>query len=131
VQPCGLYVDGSNPFLAASPGGVIDDEAILEVKCPYRGYGQQIAATKAFPFLDIRGSDKQLHLKTNHSYYYQIQGQLGITGRKKCFFVVYTGSDVFIEEVVFDSEYWAVCMVPRLALFYNKHLRPYIAAHCF
>lgn len=130
VQPCGLYVDPNNPFLAASPDGIIGTEQVIEVKCPYRGYGQQIVANKTFPFLE-RSPDQKIHLKHTASYYYQIQGQLGITGRKSCFFVVYTGSDIFMEEIAFDSEYWAVCMVPRLALFYQKHLRPYVALHCF
>ncbi|CAI6376301.1 unnamed protein product, partial [Macrosiphum euphorbiae] len=34
VKPCGLYCDLEYPFLGASPDGVIDDDTIIEVKCP-------------------------------------------------------------------------------------------------
>lgn len=33
VNPCGLFVDEKNCFLAASPDGLIQEEGIIEVKC--------------------------------------------------------------------------------------------------
>lgn len=33
VRPCGLFIDGVNPFLGASPDGLVDDDKIIEVKC--------------------------------------------------------------------------------------------------
>ena len=36
VEPCGLFVDTSKPFLAASPDGVVGLDAVVEVKCPLR-----------------------------------------------------------------------------------------------
>ena len=36
VEPCGLFVDTSKPFLAASPDGVVGQDAVVEVKCPLR-----------------------------------------------------------------------------------------------
>lgn len=131
VHSCGLFVDETHPFLAASPDGVIKNTHIIEVKCPYKGYQKQVAATSSFPFLMLDSGDNKLHLKKTSSYYMQIQGQLAITKRKSCFFVVYTVADIFIEEIVLDEEYWNLCMLPRLTLFYEKYLRPYIARHCF
>lgn len=34
VNPCGLFIDKEFPFLAATPDGLIEDEGILEIKCP-------------------------------------------------------------------------------------------------
>ena len=34
VEPCGLFVDVEKSFLAASPDGLVGEEAVVEVKCP-------------------------------------------------------------------------------------------------
>lgn len=127
VASCGLFVCEEYPFLAASPDGLVGLTHTVEVKCPLRGYGKKISANNRFPFLYFDTSDEQLHLKWNSKYYMQVQGQLGVTGREACYFVVYTGVDIFIEHIDFSAEYWLTCMVPRLQLFYDKHLRPFIA----
>ena len=128
VIPCGLFVCEEFPFLAASPDGLVEKDYVLEVKCPFRGFGKIVTADSSFPFLQLDETDGHLHLKKNSHYWLQVQGQLGITGRKYCYFVVYTGVDTFVDVVEFSEEYWSVCVVPRLKLFYNKHLRPYIAS---
>lgn len=35
IKPCGLFVDKTLPFLGATPEGLINNEGIIEVKCPY------------------------------------------------------------------------------------------------
>ncbi|XP_048484611.1 uncharacterized protein LOC105385367 [Plutella xylostella] len=35
VEPCGLFISKERPFLAASPDGLLGDETIIEIKCPY------------------------------------------------------------------------------------------------
>jgi hypothetical protein len=35
VKKYGLFIDKNKPFLAASPDGLINSNAILEIKCPY------------------------------------------------------------------------------------------------
>jgi hypothetical protein len=37
VNKCGLFVDKKIPWLAASPDGLVDDDGIVEVKCPLSG----------------------------------------------------------------------------------------------
>nr|CAD7418951.1 unnamed protein product [Timema cristinae] len=34
VTNCGLFVDKDQPFLAASPNGLVGDNEIVEIKCP-------------------------------------------------------------------------------------------------
>jgi hypothetical protein len=50
---------------------------------------------------------------------YQVQGQLHITNRKKCYFIVYTQCDLkycIIEKD--DSKYWYGKMIDALEKFY-------------
>lgn len=35
VLPTGLFVDLNLPFLSTSPDGLIGDDAIVQIKCPY------------------------------------------------------------------------------------------------
>jgi len=127
VTSCGLFVCEEYPFLAASPDGLVGLTHTVEVKCPLLGYGKKIEANRCFQFMYFDNADQQLHLKQNSKYYMQVQGQLGVTGRAACYFIVYTGVDLFIEHIDFSAEYWSSSMVPRLQLFYEKHLRPFIA----
>lgn len=62
-------------FIGGTPDGFVDEDGIIEIKCPYNGGN---------------------HLKTmltgkiyNSEYEYQIQGYLWITGRQWCDFITY------------------------------------------
>ncbi|GFX78856.1 yqaJ domain-containing protein [Trichonephila clavipes] len=35
VKICGLFVDKDKPFLCASPDGLVGDDGLIEIKCPY------------------------------------------------------------------------------------------------
>jgi hypothetical protein len=35
IKDCGLFISEHHPFLAASPDGVIGDDGLIEIKCPY------------------------------------------------------------------------------------------------
>ncbi|GFS54290.1 yqaJ domain-containing protein [Trichonephila clavipes] len=35
VKICGLFVDKDKPFLYASPDGLVGDDGLIEIKCPY------------------------------------------------------------------------------------------------
>ena len=34
IKPCGLFIDNENPFLGASPDGLIEENGLVEIKCP-------------------------------------------------------------------------------------------------
>jgi Zn finger protein HypA/HybF involved in hydrogenase expression len=53
-KKCGLFVRPDLPYLGASPDGVIDNETLVEVKCPYAGREALIAPGKLFPFLMMK-----------------------------------------------------------------------------
>ncbi len=129
VKKCGLFILPSLPFLGATPDGVIDEDAIVEVKCPYKGRETEIRPGKFFPFLLYENGN--LMLKKTHRYYDQVQGQLHLSGRKVCYFVVYTFKDCQYFKVELDAEYCKLALVPKLELFYGKHFRPYVASSFF
>lgn len=58
---------------------------------------------------------------------FQIQGQLGITGKQFCDFVVYTENDFFVERIFPDKKLWEEEMVPKLNWFSTECLIPELA----
>lgn len=87
----GLFVDPTLPYLAASPDGLIGDNSIIEIKCPFsiRDFTPE-NAYKENKIKYLEQKDDKLSLKKSHDYFYQVQGQLHITQRKFCYFVVWT-----------------------------------------
>lgn len=69
--------------------------------------------------------DENLKLKETHNYYAQIQGQMGVTGLTKCFFVVYTTKETRCQVIHFDDIFWAD-MLDILKSFYLKYVVPEI-----
>ena len=49
----------------------------------------------------------QCKLKRDHSYYAQVQGQIGVTGASWCVFIIYTKKGISVERIAFDPVYWA------------------------
>lgn len=64
----------------------------------------------------ILNEDNTITLKKDHNYYYQIIGQLRISERNKCFFVIYTNNWINIEEIDYDEEFWQNKMVDKLKM---------------
>jgi hypothetical protein len=90
IKPAGLFADKTYNFLAASPDGLIEDDGIVEIKCPYNI--KDLTSEDAMQCVKLKFAtviDGKLSLKTNN-YYYQIQGQLHITQRSYCYFVVWS-----------------------------------------
>ena len=57
-------------------------------------------------FLCLLLSCLTLQLKRRHQYYVQVQGQMAITERKWCDFIVYTTKGISVERVLFDPDFW-------------------------
>ena len=71
-------------------------------------------------------------LKKQNSYYYQIQGQLHITRRNWCDFVVWTPSvtidDLFVERIYYDDSLWSNTIYPQLHRFHMGSMLPELAS---
>ena len=67
-------------------------------------------------------------LRGNHAYYFQVQGQMAISGVKWCDFFFWIGLSSHSESIYADGELWVKTIQTRLAAFYDKHARPYLSA---
>ncbi len=120
------------PVLAASPDRVLDDELIVEVKCPYAAKGKEIIHVTV-PYL-VTNATGELELKSNHDYNYQVQGQLYCSGRSACDFVVYTIKDINLINVIRiqRNQEFIREMVEKLMEFHLKyHKHALIAKHVY
>jgi predicted phage-related endonuclease len=53
VDECGLFISCEHPFLAATPDRIVQGEdALVEIKCPYKGREKKIQPGEDFPFLE-------------------------------------------------------------------------------
>jgi putative phage-type endonuclease len=94
-------------WLGASPDGLIDNDGLIEIKCPY---GLRDKNPTEFKSIDY-----QTH------YWMQIQIQLLVTGRQWCHFYQWSAHGYMLETVQFNQlaieEY-----LPKLKDFYNEYI---------
>ena len=133
VTQCGLIINTSHPHLGASPDGMVFDpsevnsDGLLEIKCPAGDAWRNSTPTdcaKDPKFFCKLNENGDITLKHSHPYYMQVQGQMAITGRTWCDFVVWTLKQPHsVERVYFDPELWK-SMVTKLDKFYKKAMIP-------
>ncbi|KAK2139543.1 hypothetical protein LSH36_1728g00009, partial [Paralvinella palmiformis] len=63
VRSSGIVVCINAPYLACSPDGLVSDDGLVEVKCPYTARDQTVSPISV-PYLHV--VDSRLALKTNH-----------------------------------------------------------------
>lgn len=111
-RKCGLFVDSTIHYLAASPDGICCCQTeVIEIKCPY--IDRHNFAINAH-FL------KNGHLPHNHKYYYQIQFQMHVCNATVCHFVVYTTKGIHHTIINYDKRFVEDCF-SKLEVFY-KHV---------
>lgn len=122
----GLVVAMDAPFLGASPDSKVidvtceDQYGLVEIKCPYtKSYVTPLEACSDQTFFcgEIDGKPK---LKENHDYYYQVQGQMGVTKAMWCDFVVYTNAGMSIQRIPFNGQFWGT-LKEKLKEYYFQH----------
>lgn len=125
VDVCGFYLSTKFPFLGASPDGLmyigVGEFALVEVKCPYKHRNCTIADACKDSRFCLAIKNDQPELKRSHDYYYQIIGQLAITGAGYCDFIVWTLVDMHIERVFMDKKLWQE-MTDKLKNYYYTEL---------
>ncbi|XP_042150786.1 uncharacterized protein LOC120840811 [Ixodes scapularis] len=132
VEETGLHVYPRYPFIAASPDRIVYDGegvGLLEVKCPRSKKGQTpkgAALDKKFFAHIVEG---EVTLKRDSAYYYQVQGQLAVTGLRWADFVIWTNNGLFcdsisVERIAFDNIFWYSTILPGLLYFYERVVIP-------
>lgn len=103
VEECGFFP--KDEWLGASPDGLVGEDAIIEVKCPY---GKRDSK-------DFKPLSEQPH------YYAQIQIELLCTGRSLCYFFQWSPVGQSLEEVRTDKA-WLDENLPLLRSFYDEYI---------
>lgn len=102
----GLVVNPAFPYLAASPDGLLYktnfDPLLVEIKCIFNEKNLPLTTLCSRANFCLKFDENfSFSLKTSHPYYFQVQGQMGITNIKKCLFVVYfSASEAPYQEIV-------------------------------
>ena len=123
----GTIIDKEHPYISASPDLFIEclccGKALVEIKCPYsiRDSAPSKSNLKQLETLN----NGEVKLKLNHPHYFQIQGQLGITSLKNCWYFVYTDHGQYIENILFSNEFYQN-ILKNLKEFWYKHLAKYL-----
>ena len=122
----GLFVDHENPFLGASPDGLVSCKCcgvgLLEIKCSFTH--QNVTPRQACEdrhyhvYLD---ENSEVKLKTSSSWYLQIQAQLGVCKRPWCDFVLFTKRGYAVDRVLFDKELY-VEIVNKSRKFFETYI---------
>nr|XP_049695130.1 uncharacterized protein LOC110371421 isoform X2 [Helicoverpa armigera]XP_049695131.1 uncharacterized protein LOC110371421 isoform X3 [Helicoverpa armigera] len=129
ILPCGLFIDESHCYMGATPDGLIGNDTIVEIKCPITASKQGLTKAIEENKIQIIKYNKKTKTKTvkkNSNWFYQIQGQLHITGRRVCLLGIWAGENepIYIERIEKDDEFWKKNMEPKLVQFYLKCLLP-------
>ncbi len=127
----GLCVNPNMAILGASPDGILtcdqcnEPQTLLEIKClgSKRNYTPKIGLVQLG--ICTKDADGNLKMSESHKYYYQIQGQMGVTNIKKCWFVAYTNKGICSMLVDFNFDRW-LQMLQKLYNFYQYGYMPVI-----
>ncbi|XP_077511978.1 uncharacterized protein LOC144122877 [Amblyomma americanum] len=128
----GLVVDPSYTWLGASPNKLLFDpceipsHGLLEVKCPYSSKGKTPDDMGDGHCLQ-KDSMGVFRLDRRHEYYYQVLGQMALSGLSRTDFVVFSDQFLIIDRAKFSAEDWAVAR-QKLDNFFFSVLLPYMAS---
>jgi len=104
VVTCGFFPHLD--WLGASPDGLIGDDAVLEIKCPFR----------------LRDGGEHKGIAEQPHYYSQMQIEMYCTERSKAYFWQWAPHETKLE-VVERDEWWLDSHVPRLFEFYERFMK--------
>ena len=107
VSESGLVLMEENPFIRTSPDSNGDcsccGRGLLEVTIEREK--REKPSHENLSFLTLGENDK-VTLKQNHPFFYQVQGQMGVTGKNHCDFFVYTHFRIYQEGITLNPEIW-------------------------
>lgn len=98
----GLFVSLNHPYLKASPDEIVDNSAVVDIKCSDSGRNEIVKPGPHFKYL-MFDDNGNIVLKSSRNYFDQIQGQLYISNIKDCSFVVvvvFTLVDIFVDYIM-------------------------------
>lgn len=124
ISECGLFVHPDKIFIGASPDRLVScccGNSILEVKCPFSTADKQPSPENTECL--VYGEHDIVMLDKKHKYFYQIQAQLGVTGRKTADFFVFSHGGYYMEKVIFEEDMWKD-VLEKVTFFWTKFIAP-------
>lgn len=120
IEDCGIFIDTEFEFLGTSPFRLYGEDGVICVKCPKTAYRMSVKdamSKNLIPFWKGTSTDRQINKKSR--WYFEIQGQLRITGRRLAYLVIYLGEGVYeIIEMERNDDFWKTKMEKELVFFY-------------
>lgn len=113
MQESGVVINKREPYIAASPDGIIDDNTILGIKCPTKPLSKLLDSGE----YDIVMKDDVPVLNPTGGNGYYTQVQMAIY----CKYVVWAQLEKLIVDVPYDLPFVTDCLV-RIRQFYFQHL---------
>ena len=113
--PSGLIINPKSPWLGCSPDRkVYDSSAEKDGYLPFGRFETKVVKEGAIDFDGVHyiykdPVTKQLSLKRNHEYYYQVQCQLGLSGLEWCDFFSYINDTTFHCERIYYDPVFSKC----------------------
>lgn len=111
-------------YVGATPFRLYGEDGIIVAKCPKKAYKKSIEEAlnqKLLPIYEGPLDDRKINRKSH--WYYEIQGQLRITGRRMAYLILYLGeSNYEIIEIERNDKFWKEEMEKELVFFYNEGL---------
>lgn len=107
VDETGFHVHPDLEWLGASPDGLVDDDGVVEIKCPF---GQRDKNPPLF-----KTAEEQPH------YYAQMQIEMACTAARWCDFYQWAPHGSKKERVYRDDD-WLAWAIPELKSFHERYL---------
>ena len=136
VEEVGLLMSKEKPYLGASLDRILtfvdtNEKWGREIKSPFSKAGMTVEdACKSKNFYLEKLADASIQLKSNHDYFWQVQGQLYCSNLsvKGIIFTVYFGDNMplFMEKIPFHSSTWYEHFLPKIDCFYRRAFLPEI-----
>lgn len=108
IYPVGIIIHPKAFWLAASPDRRVYDPSsaeqfgLLEIKCP------DMEKKSSLDEVDYLVKHNHTYsLKKSHTYYYQIQMQMAVTGLPWTDLYCWSDKITHLERIVFDAYYWS------------------------
>jgi hypothetical protein len=125
VDSCGLFLYHDRPYIGGSPDGIVIcdccQQSCLEIKCPFSinfTTPYDPAIYSKLPYL-VKSEKDKLTINKRHKYYTQCQVQMGVTGIKKSYFMVWTPHGYVLDTLYFDPKLWE-SMTETFYMYYNN-----------
>lgn len=127
VSHRGTVVCGSEPWLSASPDGVLNLHELLEIKSPLLKCDESLEDLFRSQRYDVRMVDGIPQLQPNGPRGFYLQVQLGMfcTGLRSCKLLVWVPSQQVLLQVPYNEQFCSKT-VARLKTFYFKYMLPQV-----